>query len=160
MEYVDIIEEIRRLEAAGAWEKLSLLDSIAEEHPDLKLFRDPYGRILFCAASAAPYTEDIELNPSSHDCDGAPLQAWVFVCVDKIGTRVYSDPPFFIVADQNVAGFGEIPRNDWRDHMKAAHISRFAMEKVADYLRRHPPINYVEDEDANAEANRGTGEKG
>lgn len=145
MEFVDLQVEIRTLEAAGDLQKLSVLLELLASFPDLRAVKDRWGRLKYCSKSANEETDCIELAPNAHDCDGKPLEVWPYIVIDKVGTKLFADPPYYLVADQNTAGFGETPRQGWRELLEAAGLGRSAILKVKDYLARHPPVDYSED---------------
>lgn len=144
MDYVSAREELERLESDGEWGKVMQLSELLEAFPDLKLFRDHYGQIKYCSREANAEVDSIEMD-SCHTCEGKPIKLWPFVYIDKQGTRLYSDPPLFVIADQNTKGFGEIPRAGWEEVLETAGISRSVMLKVKLHFSGHPPINYFED---------------
>jgi hypothetical protein len=153
LDYVDLNEEIER-HRDGDWGKAMQIAEMQDAFPDLKLFRDHWGQIKFCSAAANDQVDTIEMD-SCHNCDGKPIKLWTYVVVAPDGTRLYSDPPVFVVADQNQQGFGEIPRDGWEEELKEAGISRFVTQKVRDHLRGHPPINYFEDDDSGQGGDQG-----
>jgi hypothetical protein len=143
MEFVDVTEEMQRLEAEGDWGKIAELSEMVKTFPDLRLFRDHYGILKYCSAEANSEVDMMEMD-SCHNCDGQPLKMWAYVTIDQRGTKLYSDPPVFIVADQNQRGFGEVPREDWQDQLEASGISRQVILKVRWHLMNHPPIDYFD----------------
>ncbi len=145
MEYVELIPELRRLENEGNLAKMSLIIDLLEAFPDLRLFRDGKS-LLLVSESANSEVDTLEINSWVHDCDGKPLEIRTYLTVDQLGTRLYSDPPSFTVADQNRNGFGEIPREGWKEQLQEASINWSAISKIKDYLERHPPVDYFDDE--------------
>jgi hypothetical protein len=141
MEFVDALTEIHRLEDGGDWGKLVELTEMAEAFPDLRLHRDHWGRVRFCSREINGQIGDFEVEPCSI-CDHA-IKIWLYGVIDAKGKRIYSDPPYFVVAHRNVAGFGVIPTKDWEQVMEAAGVSRFVIGDVRRYLSGHPPINYL-----------------
>jgi hypothetical protein len=146
MEYLDIDAELERLRIIDDWGRAMVIAEMLDVFPGLRLFRDCWGQIKFCSQEANVQTDTIEID-SCHSCDGKPIKIWPYVVIDPGGTRLYSDPPFFVIADQNQRGFGEIPREGWEEELKAAGLDRYVIAKVRLHLRGHPPINYFEDDD-------------
>lgn len=144
MEYVDIDEELARLH--DDWGRALQIVELQAAFPDLRLYRDHYGCLKYCSKAANSEVDSMEMD-SCHRCDGKPIKLWPYVVIDPSGTKLYSDPPVFVVADQNVNGFGEIPREGWEEALKEAGIGRFVIQKVRDHLRGHPPISYLGDDD-------------
>ncbi len=144
MEYVEVGAELLRLEQALDWGRLHQLSDMAQIFDDLKLYRDCWGTLKFCSATANPEVDRLDMD-SCHSCDGKPIKVWPYMAMDH-DVRIYSDPPFFIVADQNQRGFGEIPREGWNGVLTDAGLSRSVIQRVGDHLRQHPPISYFEDE--------------
>ena len=156
MEFVTVEEELQRLQVEGDWGKIAQLSEMFQAFPTLRLFRDHWGILRACAAEANQEVDRIVMD-SCHTCDGKPIKLWTYAEIDSKGTRLYSDPPMFVVADQNQKGFGEIPRPDWEEELKSHGIGRFVITKVREHLRGHPPINYFEDADDQGEGSQGTG---
>lgn len=146
MDFITVTDMNRRLEAAGDHKGLQQLADLAQTFPDLRLFADHRGNIKYCSAEANAEVDTMEID-SCHECDGKPIKLWVFVTLDPRGTKLYSDPPVFTVADQNPLGFGEIPREGWEQELEAAGISKDVIHRVRLHQRGHPPINYLEVED-------------
>lgn len=144
MEYVSVREEMDRAEKDADWGRVAQLSELLETFPDLRLVRDHYGQIKFCSREANDQVDSIEMD-SCHTCDGKPIKLWTYITIDKRGTRLYSDPPAFIIADQNQKGFGEIPRPGWEELLEDYEISRSVILKVKLHMSGHPPINYFED---------------
>lgn len=110
--------------------------------PNLKIFRDHYGTMKYCSDWANPRADLLELD-SCHTCEGKPLKAWPHLMVEDI--KLYADPPYVVIADQNQAGFGEVPRADWQESFLDLKIDKDLIRKVGGHLRAHPPIDYFED---------------
>jgi hypothetical protein len=145
MVFVDIDEEVDRLQLTDDWGRAVVIAELADRFPDLRLFRDCWGNLRHCSKTANPQVDAMEMD-SCHNCDGKPLKVWPYLVVGKAGERLYSDPPCFTVADQNQQGFGEIPRAAWREGLEAEGIGLSVIRKVAWHLRAHPPINYFGDD--------------
>lgn len=143
MDYVNLQEELDRLERDGEQAKLQWLLELMVVFPDLNLFRDHYGQVKACSAEANPEVDCIEMD-TCHDCDGRPIRVWPYIVMDR-GTRLYSDPPMFVVADQNVLGFGEVPRDGWDEALQAVGLDSSVIQMVRDHLSRHAPVSYLED---------------
>ncbi len=144
MDYVDIDEELDRLRD-GNWGLAVAIAEMADAFPDLRLFRDCWGNLKFCSAEANSEVDTMEMD-SCHRCDGQPIKMWAYVVVDPNGTRLYSDPPYFTVADQNKNGFGEIPRVGWQEELEYYGISRKVIVKLKTHIAGHPPIDYFGDD--------------
>lgn len=143
MEFIDVVQEIHRLEDGGDWGKLQQLSEMAFCFKDLRLYREHDGQLRYVSADANSEVDSIESN-SCHECDGAPLKVFPFVVIDARGTRLYSDPPCFLVADQLQGGFGEVPRPGWKEQLEEAGISNTVIRKVKLLLEGHPPIPYFD----------------
>lgn len=143
MEYVDLDEEICKLWDAGNTRELSDVLALRDAFPDLKAVRAG-DRLRYCSAIANEDVDCIDIGYNYADSGGA-LMIWPFARFRE--GAVYSDPPSFLVGWQNEKGFGEIPRPDWREHLQDYGLSQCAIDKVGDYLERHPPIDYAEVDD-------------
>lgn len=159
MNYIDIDEEVARLQLEGdaGFERALLIATLADEYPDLRLFRDCWGMLRHCSASVNGKVTAMAVD-SCHRCDGKPIKIWPYLVVGKAGERLYSDPPAFAIADQNQQGFGEIPRAGWEAALEAAGISASVIEKVKLHVKAHPAIDYFGDDDE-AKGDRSAGGK-
>lgn len=158
MEFVDIDEEVQRLQLEGdaGFERALLIAELADAYPDLKLFRDCWGMIRHCSASVNGKVDRMDVD-SCHRCDGKPIKIWPFLITGKAGERLYSDPPAYIIADQNQEGFGEIPRTGWMELLESYGIAASVIEKVKLHVRAHPAIDYFGDDDAGPQGSAATG---
>jgi hypothetical protein len=146
MEFIDLYQEIQRLADAGQNEQAGILKAYLEFWPNARAFRHPiWGDLRICCRDANVEVNQLELGHQAAVHDHLPMEVWPFVAIGP-HERLHSDPPCFIVADAPVKGFGEIPREGWRDDMDEEDINRHIIQKVGNYLERHPPVLY-DDED-------------
>jgi hypothetical protein len=143
MYFVSAVEEIRRLEDGGDWGKIVDLTEMLKAFPDLRLFRDHWGRTLYCSKEVNGEVHEIEIEPCSL-CDHA-VKVFAYGVIDPKGTRIYADPPYLIVGRQNQKGFGVVPVPDWEQRYEAEGFDRLVIREVRDYLAGNPPINYIEE---------------
>ena len=150
MKFVDLTKYM--IELATKWspenqKRMEILLELQDHFSDLKGIRDRWGNVRFVSNEANQYVENIDLEHQSIEFDGLPIEVWPFIYWDLRGTKLYSDPAYFIVADKNPDGFGYVPRKNWLEDMQAAKICKTVINKVKDYLDKHPPINYRDIED-------------
>lgn len=156
MEYLDFDTELQALNRAGKWPQAYVVCEVKQAYPDLRLVRDQWGQVLFCSRSANPSVQTLEID-DCHDLGGYPVAFRFYAVLDKRGTRIYSDPPSFILADHNPLGFGAVPRPGWDQTLEAHGLSAFAINKVRAHLHRHGPISYLEADSGDPEAGPGDG---
>jgi len=143
MERVDLQREIERLSDEDQPERAGDLAGIAEAFPGSWGVRSRWGDLRVCCSSANADAEYIELEHQCLEHDGRPLEGWIYAVVGR-NDKIFCDPPYFIVADANVNGFGEVPRAGWKQEMIKAGINKIAIGRVERYLTMHPPVNYEE----------------
>lgn len=146
MDYLDLEEELDKIEISGDWGRVIQIMDMKSAFPDLKVFRDCYGRLAFCSQEANRDVDKVEMD-SCHETNGQPLTARPFVFLDKHGAKLYSEPPHFVVATQNPRGFGEIPLENWEQALVTAKVNIDMIRKIRDHLLRHQPISYLEADD-------------
>lgn len=150
MRYLDLNKYA--IELAQKWSqanqrKMETLLELQSQFTDLKGIKDRWGNVRFVSSEANKYVEEVDLEHQSIEFDEMPIEVWPFIYWDLRGTKLYSDPAYFVVADKNPHGFGYMPREGWKEKMEEAEIGRSVINKVKDYLDRHPPINYRDIED-------------
>ena len=143
MDFVSAVDEIRRLEDGGDWGKIVELTEMLKAFPDLRLYKSHFGQILFCSKEVNEIIPLMDIEPCSI-CDHA-VKVFLYGEVDMKGTRVYSDPPYVVVGQQNQRGFGIVPIDGWKQRFLDAGFDRLVIREVEDYLVGNPPINYIEE---------------
>lgn len=135
-------EEISRLEVdlQQRQERLKGLNELDRCYTDVVVHTNKDGFQRLCSASINEYVNQMEIAHSCGCCEGAQLLIYPFCVVE--GQKVFSNPPHFTVGFSNRYGFGEVPLTDWKVELKRAGINQLVIDKVAEYLKRHPPIDY------------------
>lgn len=109
------------------------------DHPNLRAYLDHIGVIRLCSTDVNPFVDTMDIT---HRTEQGSLEILPFIN-DK-GSRIYSDPPIYVVGYRNPKGFGEVPLADWEDLMKDSGLSVEVVRKVKWYLRAHRAVNYDE----------------
>jgi hypothetical protein len=156
MEYVSVTVELCRLEAKGDYQKRDELLEILGAFPDLRIFRDCWGVTKLCSAEANDQVDVVEFDSCSK-CQTKPVKAWSYVAINSAGRRLYSDPPYSVVAYQNQNGFGHLPVQGVEDRLKDLGLDRYVIGAVREHQFAHPPINYLGVDDVEQAAGPGNG---
>lgn len=82
------------------------------------------------------FTQVNEINPSA----GHTMYVYPYSLID--GYKVYSNPPYFIVARDNVAGFGLLPEPAYEENMEKVGLPIKLLIKIKTFLKFKPPISY------------------
>lgn len=131
--YVDLESHLRELSDRGSPDAVS--GRIAwHEYPDLQAYRDPSGRIIYCSPGLTPFLDHIDIRYDEYDRVYA--QAWT----TDLGVVLHGDPPVVFVGIRNLAGFGDIPNQDWREYMEGLGLDPALVKKVADHFQKHVPV--------------------
>lgn len=130
---LELIERQKRIDA---------LKELDRSYDDMVVHTSKDGIQRLCSASMNEYVNQMEIVHSCGCCEGAGLLIYPFCVVE--GQKVFSNPPHFSVGHSNRYGFGEVPLTDWKVTLKNAGINPLVIDKVGEYLKRHPPIDYDE----------------
>lgn len=142
MNIIDTKDALNLLFADGQGLAYAKLKSLYEAYADMEVVIDGGGKAHACSEEINRNCDVLEFRMADRK-DGGPLLAWSYVYVPVEG-RIYSNPPFHLVGHHAVGGFGEVPEAGWRDNMAASGLDVSLLDKVQDYLDRHPPVFYAE----------------
>lgn len=154
MDYIDLEQELQRLEAAKEWNKLHELLDLQQAFPEARGVRVG-DRFRVCSTDVNIEVDSIEFVIN----DDGSVWAWPYAVVSPHGDRLYSEPAGFAVGDEVSLGFGVRERRYWDDAMKAVRIPRFVISMARDYLNRRPPISYGDDDGEQQTLVRNPGEE-
>jgi len=69
----------------------------------------------------------VYISHSCGCCADSPIEVWPYVSID--GTKVYSDPPYFIVGEGSYS-YKEIEYDGWEKNLQNSDIPQEVISKV------------------------------
>ena len=133
---LDIEVELDRLAYDGDWAGMMRISEARLGFPDLTLVKAGH-ETRMCSRESNILVNRVEIDNTTEF-----TKVWCFMEIDMKGTRVYSDPPMYVVADRYEVGFGEQPREGWKADLERAGLDRSVIIKVKEHLEAHPPISF------------------
>lgn len=137
MHSVDGRQVLKPLWDAGQHDDFQTLRFLLKEYRDIRVYMED-AKLYIASKSINAQAEELVVVPQAND--QAPLVVFVFKKVH--GGRMYSDPPFFHVANREENSFGYSPLPDWKAFMEEHKVSKAVIAKVENLLLKHPLIKY------------------
>lgn len=145
----DPVNEISKLEKDIA-ERQAILDGIKRVFArvsDAQVYRpDPNKpNSVICAASINKLCVDFDqFTQTNIDTitkeETRALYVWPYTTLED--TKVYSNPPYFVVATENKAGFGFKPEDGIEVRLEECELPLKLIRKVRSHLKSMPPITW------------------
>ena len=134
-----ISEEIEKRE-----KELEGLKECLNRFPDLEWDIDRWSNKRLSSPSINKQATDVEFNHNCSCCADSPFQAWPHQVYK--GVKIYSKPACFIIGEKNQYGIGDTPYTDWQEKLKENNINNIVIERIEEYFKENPPIDYDNDE--------------
>ena len=116
-----------RKEAQQKLEEAHKLERVLDKFPDLCCYEGRWKKEVV-------YSEGVNAKVTKYDsrhncgcCDDSPLEIWPYLECE--GTRIYSNPPCFMVGQRSYKG--DISYPDWEEKLKKANIPEDIINSVA-----------------------------
>jgi len=129
-EDIDLLVKESESKLADANKLKRLLDA----YPDLetKTIRK-YGKVYYSASINSKADKSV-LRHSCGCCNDAPLEVMPYI--ETPDGRVYSNPPSFIVGEQNALYYSDVPNKGWSETLKKANIPDSIIMSVAAHFKK------------------------
>jgi len=129
--------------------KISSLHKIKElitQFPDLERYPDRWGNVRYGTTAVNAIAAEYEMNHSCGCCRDAALIIRPYIKLAN-GQIVYSKPAEFFVGNGKSWGYGDVPKEGWREYMGKCNIH----PKIIAAVQSHFDICMSRDDDKDEE---------
>lgn len=109
------------------------LTKLSQLYPDLNKFTGRWKKEVFYSAEVNKIAVEFDMRHNCGCCNDSPLEVWPYYKTEY--GNVYSDPPKFIVGEAHWIS-GDIPRDGWKDVMRAANICESIIQAVSAHFKK------------------------
>lgn len=141
--YQQLFQEIQEHEKQI--ERLRKVQSLINTYPDLKEYKDRWGRKYYTSSMINEKVDQVEIRHACGCCADSPLLAYFYKEID--GIKIYADPYSICIGNQNEFGYGDVPNPNWKKILRRHRIPEEMDGKVQAYFDAHPPVNDCYDDE-------------
>ena len=117
-------------------QKITRLKACRIKYPKLRLGWDRWHNECFYSPEVNAIANKIDMHYSCGCCADSPLIVGCYI--ESNGLRIYGDPFEICVGEKNSFGSGNIPSNNWEDHVLEKGYSQIIIDQIEQYFLENP----------------------